>query len=199
VRPFLSPPVFSADVLRNDGYMFRLCRRLALGLLQIGWLLTSRGSANLFADIEVGRTYSFTSEAVSEAHQAEEFPGSRGRRSRKVDDFPLICREEGLGRLPFEFACFWIKIPANLSRSDDADRAGVLHESAVFVTDRPAAPRSSNSDDGETDAIHRRQPRDRGIVPINTRVDRNTINGIGGQLRNSNGRAGACCSFASPR
>ena len=30
-------------------------------------------------------------------------------RSRKVDDFPLICREEGLGRLPFEFACFWIK------------------------------------------------------------------------------------------
>jgi hypothetical protein len=37
-------------------------------------------------------------------------------------------------------------LPANLSRSDDADRAGVFHESAVFVTDRPAAPRSSNSD-----------------------------------------------------
>jgi hypothetical protein len=63
--------------------MFRLCRRLALGLLQIGWLLTSRGSANLFADIEVGRAYSFTSEAVSEAHLTEEFPGSRGRPESK--------------------------------------------------------------------------------------------------------------------
>jgi hypothetical protein len=51
-----------------------------------------------------------TSEAVSEALPAEEFPGVRvDARSRKVHDFPLICREEGLGRLPFEFACFWIK------------------------------------------------------------------------------------------
>ena len=106
VRPFLSPPVFSADVLRNDGYMFRLCRRLALGLLQIGWLLTSRGSANLFADIVVPA--SCTSEAVSEAPPASR--GSRGRpESKGDDDFPLICREKGLGRLPFEFACFWIK------------------------------------------------------------------------------------------
>ena len=110
MRPFLSPPVFSANVLRNDGYMFRLCRRLALRLLQIGRLFTSRGSANLFADIEGGRTYSCTSEAVSEAPPAEEFPGFAWTPGvRKVDDFPLICREEGLWRLPFEFACFWIK------------------------------------------------------------------------------------------
>ena len=86
--------------------MFRLCRRLALGLLQIGWLLTSRGSANLFADIVVPA--SCTSEAVSEAPPASR--GSRGRpKTERKNDFPLICREKGLGRLPVEFACFWIK------------------------------------------------------------------------------------------
>ena len=104
VRPFLSPPVFSADVLRNDGYMFRLCRRLALRLLQIGRLFTSRGSANLFADIEGDQR------GGERSAPSGRIPGVRvDARSRKVHDFPLICREEGLGRLPFEFACFWIK------------------------------------------------------------------------------------------
>jgi hypothetical protein len=62
VRPFLSPLVFSADVVRNDGscsgyaadWLFARCKsgRLALCSVQIGWLFTSRGVEIVFVIVE---------------------------------------------------------------------------------------------------------------------------------------------------
>ena len=84
VRPFLSPPVFSADVLRNDGYMFRLCRRLALGLLQpAGYSRREAQQISLLILKEGAHS------CTSEAPPAEEFPGFAWTPGvRKVDDFP---------------------------------------------------------------------------------------------------------------